>query len=254
MFDTNKDEHLDSSEFVDGMLTLFSENYDRLVKFIFNFYDFDKDGFISKEDIRTVLSYIPLNTKNKYKSQKLKYEKEDYKDRIESQDELHAILDKSFDKKTKIDFITFNNIIENLNSDFFLFILIFLLEKKPFTKKSLEAYNNIAKPVSTTPDIKSSKLIASPNLQSKFSPSITIQKSPSQVKKNLEIGGKNIGGMNVLSKLTGKNPLTGCGEDPKNKLMQYAKGGTSTTTSTQKDDIDLSKNPTRKKRDNLKIS
>ena len=84
------------------MLTLFTGTYDRLVKFIFNFYDFDKDGFISKEDIRTVLSYVPLNTKHKYNNQKLKYEKEDYKDRIESQDELYSILDKSFEKKSKV--------------------------------------------------------------------------------------------------------------------------------------------------------
>lgn len=227
-------------------MTLFSENYDRLIKFIFNFYDFDKDGKISKEDIRTVLSYVPLNTRNKYKTQKLKYENEDYKDRIESQDELYSILEQCFEKKDKIDFNAFNNIVENKNSDIFLFIIIFLLERKPFTTKTLEAYSNITKGISKSPEVKASKLIASPNLRSKFSPSITIQKSPSQVKKNLDLKNLN-NNSSVLNKLTGKNPLGGVKvEDPKSKLSQYTKSGTKT-----KED-DLSKNPIRKKRDNLK--
>lgn len=56
------------------MKTLFSEGFEKCSKFIFNLYDFDKDGRISKEDIRTVLSYVPLNTKS-VKSMSLKLEK-----------------------------------------------------------------------------------------------------------------------------------------------------------------------------------
>ena len=66
------------------MSTLFTESFDNLVKFIFKFYDFDKDGFITKDDIRTVMSYVPLNTNNKYKKDKMRFENEDFKDRIES--------------------------------------------------------------------------------------------------------------------------------------------------------------------------
>jgi Ca2+-binding EF-hand superfamily protein len=36
------------------MTTLFYENYEKLEKFIFNFYDFDKDGNVSKENMRVV--------------------------------------------------------------------------------------------------------------------------------------------------------------------------------------------------------
>lgn len=58
------------------MITLFSDSFEKMEKFIFNFYDFDKDGYISKEDVRTVLSYIPLNTRSKVSSGvKLKFEK-----------------------------------------------------------------------------------------------------------------------------------------------------------------------------------
>ena len=77
------------------MTIIFSENFDKLSKFIFDFYDFDKDGKISKEDVKVVLSYIPLNI-NKYSTKKLKFEKEEFKDRVESQDELHILFQKCF--------------------------------------------------------------------------------------------------------------------------------------------------------------
>ncbi len=47
-------------EFVGGMMTLLTESYENTSKFIFDFYDFDKDGCITKEDIRIVLSYVSL--------------------------------------------------------------------------------------------------------------------------------------------------------------------------------------------------
>lgn len=73
VFDQNGDGFVDILEFIAGMCTMFSGTFENLVTFIFNFYDFDKDGVISKEDIRVVLSYVPLNTK--YKENKLKFER-----------------------------------------------------------------------------------------------------------------------------------------------------------------------------------
>jgi len=61
IFDKNNNTYLDIEEFVGGMKTLLSENYEKTSKFIFDFYDFDKDGHITKEDIRIVLSYVPLS-------------------------------------------------------------------------------------------------------------------------------------------------------------------------------------------------
>ena len=83
--DRNRNNYIDVLEFIEGMTILFSENYEKLIEFIFDFYDFDKDGKISKEDVRVVLSYIPLNiTKlEKYSELKLKFENEEYKDRVE---------------------------------------------------------------------------------------------------------------------------------------------------------------------------
>ncbi len=212
------------------MCTLFSEGYLKLCNFIFDFYDFDKDGKISRDDVRVVLSYIPLN-KKAYSSIKLKYEQEDYKDRIESQDELHNILEKSFGKNEVLDQSAFQKVVENICSDIFLFIIIFILEKKPFSKNTLEEYSNVKKKANNllsnnpnptkTPNLTSSKyLIASPSLHSKFSPCLTISKSPSMTKRNtLQIGGQgSMESKNMLLRLSGKP------EAPNNSVLLKSAG------------------------------
>ncbi len=73
IFDKDKDNYLDLVEFIDGMRNLFCECFDNLSKMIFAIYDFDCDGKVSKEDIKTVLSYVPLTVKKS--SEFLKYEK-----------------------------------------------------------------------------------------------------------------------------------------------------------------------------------
>jgi Ca2+-binding EF-hand superfamily protein len=74
VFDKDRNEYLDNIEFIDGIYGLYTQNYDYLTKLIFDFYDFDKDGKISREDVNVVLSYIPLNTKH-INTLKMKFEK-----------------------------------------------------------------------------------------------------------------------------------------------------------------------------------
>ena len=100
VFDKERTEYLSVKSFVEGMLTLFTKGFDELVKFIFKFYDFDNNGEISKEDIRIVLSYVPLNRerfKRRRNSPASVKQKEDFEVRMESQDELHNILESIFD-------------------------------------------------------------------------------------------------------------------------------------------------------------
>jgi len=262
VFDEDKNDFLDIVEFVEGMTTLFTENFGKLIKFIFRFYDFDRDNYISHEDIRVVLSYIPLNTQKKIHGSK--FESLDYKDRIESQDELQKMLDAIFEKSSKLDFNTFTKIVENQNSEICLYILIFLLEKKPFSNSTLQSYDKVLKDnTNKSQDMIVSRLIASPSMNSKFSPCISIQKSPSMVRKNMDslkkkLDGGNIGGLNSLNKFTGKNPLLNkdkgkLQEEKVNKLMMYARGGTINTSIKEISEIENeSKNPVRKQRENLK--
>lgn len=244
VFDKNGNGFLDVSEFTEGMFLLFTQNFDSLAEFIFKFYDFDNDGLITKEDIRTILSYVTLNVPDKYKG-KMRFENANFKDRMESQEELVQILNETFEGYSKVDLKTFVNLIENKRSEIFLYLIIFLLEKRPFSKKTLQAYsaykkssNNLKSPV----DAK--RLIASPRLDSKFSPTLAIAKSPSMSKRN---GPSNslTGNNSVLSKFIGK------GEDPKSKLMQYALGGGKSAPEQKEDEIGKN-NPIRKKMHNLK--
>lgn len=210
VFDQDKDDYLKCDEFVAGMTILFCENYDKLVRFIFYFYDFDKDGLISKEDIRTVLSYIPLNSSNVKSISK--YDKLGFKDRVASQDELHETLNKCFENKETMDINNFIWIIENVSSDIFLFILIFLLEKKPFSLKTLQEFNKSNKfgnPLNRyvqTPQVTSRTLIMSPSVKSAFSPSVTISKSPFSQQRMLSLRNdpSKKAGLDILNKFTGK--------------------------------------------------
>lgn len=212
MFDTNKNEYLDSSEFSQGMKLLFSESYDILINFIFDFYDFDKDGRISKEDVRVVLSYVTLKSRKDLKlKDRLKFEQEEFKDRVESQDELHRILEKSFNQVDYLDRKSFSNVVENSTSDIYLFILIFLLENKPFNNDTIKEFEGHRKLQSfsggRTPIVHPNRYIASPNINSKFRPSLTISESPLMKKRNsLLLGYKDtpVDKQNYLLKLSGK--------------------------------------------------
>ena len=166
---------LSISDFVKGMITLFCGGYEETIKFIFNFYDMDNDGRIDKEDIRTVLSYITLDDSPDIKSTGINIT---YSKRIKSQEELYNILQRCFEKipDNKMDFTTFKNVIENVNSDIYLMIYIFLLENKPFTKENIKSYQNKkskdskGKESSSIPTSSEVNLIMSPSKNSNFSP------------------------------------------------------------------------------------
>jgi Ca2+-binding EF-hand superfamily protein len=60
VFDTNNDNFINDSEFIEGMIKMFTGSYEKLSNLIFDIYDFDEDGKICREDIRIILSYLPL--------------------------------------------------------------------------------------------------------------------------------------------------------------------------------------------------
>ena len=162
VLDSNKSGFLESNEFISGMITLFCGEFDSTSKFIFDFYDYNKSGKIKKEDIRTVLSYVSLSQ-----------EIQNYKDRVHSQQELYEILEKCFAKvkDEEMGYKEFKKVIENENSDMYLMILLFLYEKKPFTKATLLAYSKkIKKSPINSPSKSPSKRIASPSKNTSFSP------------------------------------------------------------------------------------
>ena len=109
------------------MIILFYEDFEENSKFIFNFYDFDRDGKISKEDIRTVLSYITLNEGEISDEYHITY-----KTRDKSQEDLFNIIELCFkdEKSDYIDYQIFIYIVENINSEGAISSACFLNDNK----------------------------------------------------------------------------------------------------------------------------
>ena len=191
-FDKDKDGALSLNEFVNGMQSLFSqeESFDSLAKFIFNLYDFNSTGIIKKDDVRVVLSYVPLqrNDTTTVIKDNIEIVEDKFEDRVESQEQLFHILNIAFKNKEEMNFEEYINVIKNVNSDIFILLLMFLLEKKPFSSYSIQLYAlnpDTSKLVSNTPKLQPQK-IASPSLQSRFlSPKLKNKKLDNSKKKGL---------------------------------------------------------------------
>ena len=142
VFDRDCNGFLDHGEFIYSMKILFAqgETFQTLAKFIFRFYDFDKNGKIDREDVRVVLSYVPLNKKSDQKSKIKSSITEDFQDRVESQSQLVDILNTAFGDKKELNLNDYTQVIENVNSDIFILILQFLLESKPFSKDTIHIF------------------------------------------------------------------------------------------------------------------
>ena len=193
VFDKDKDGILSLSEFVNGMRSVFSqaESFDSLAKFIFDFYDFRSCEKIKKDDVRVVLSYVPLQKTdiNSIKEENIEIVEENFQDRVESQEQLFHILNIAFKDKEEMDYEEYLQVIKNVNSDIFILILMFLLEKKPFSRNTIQIYaagDKKKSDASQTPKV-SKQVIASPSLNSRFL-------SPKIKKKSLMAGKKGKSG------------------------------------------------------------
>jgi hypothetical protein len=124
------------------------------------------------------------------------------------------LLEKCFKDTEAMDYKRFLFVCENVCSDIYLFLLVFLLQNKPFTNSALGEYEkqkNTFLKVSSNHNLSVTgspgKLLASPNLNSKFSPSVTISKSPvltsSPQTSAFRLDGKKEESKNLLLKMAG---------------------------------------------------
>ena len=103
-------------------------DFESTLEIIFRMLDFDKDGLINKEDIKVILSYLPLKT------DKTEIE---YKFQMQSLSEIDEILKNTFENNTKLNEAEFSNVIQNKQSDIYLQILCFLYQKKYFKDQNI---------------------------------------------------------------------------------------------------------------------
>jgi len=219
VFDTNSNDSIELNEFIDQMKTLFFEEYEKNTQFIFDFYDFDNDGKINKEDIRVVLSYITLN----YNDNNIQIKSVDktgisFKHRLMSQEELNEILNKCFNdkhiKSHKMDYKDFRYIIENVNSDIYLMIYLFLLENRPFSNRNLESYQNHHGSRKESPSKKEKLLIASPTKTANFSPYKRFRRQSCSI--NLDKNAKYL--LKKMKMSPSKSPTKDSEKDPDIKI------------------------------------
>ena len=195
----NSNNYLTREEFTKGMLALFTGNYKQLIKFIFDFYDFNNDLKINRKDIEIIFEFIPLRPNNLYHNFKFKYELDNLDDLIESKNEIISTLNKIFEKKEFIDETFFKYSIENINSDVFIFLLIFLYQNKPFTIETILYYQRTYFKSTSSQNIPYEelssqrsnitegklKLIMNPTVNSKFNPSTLLKKFDKSTQKEL---------------------------------------------------------------------
>ena len=128
LMNKNRKGYLSPSEFITGMCTLFCEEINSLINFIFKFYDFDEDDFITFDDIHAVLCYLPIIN--------------GFDDMIDIEEEIHNTIDDIFiNEKEKIDFNTFYDlIIRKERYEFFIPLISFFYDNKPFNNEEINEF------------------------------------------------------------------------------------------------------------------
>jgi hypothetical protein len=136
--DQDRDTFLNPKEFIFGMGRLYNGSFEETIQIIFNLLDFNDDKIIEKDDVRIMLSYLPLRKDNINTSIKYKYQ-------MESLDEIDELVSITFGNKNELRLDEFIHIIENKKSDVFLQILCFLYIQKPFTEDNINAFKDSKK-------------------------------------------------------------------------------------------------------------
>ena len=109
-------------------------------KTIFDLLDFDKNDIIKKEDVKIILSYLPLNEVNEEQEKKFESVKEVLGVQMKSLEEIDDIVSKTFKKyEDKMNFEQFKDTVQNKKSDVLLQIICFLYQEKPFSAKNIES-------------------------------------------------------------------------------------------------------------------
>lgn len=111
------------------MTKFYLGTFEETAHVIFDIYDFDNDGIIKKEDVRLLLSFLPLKDSETICK---------YRNQLESLEELSEILNTTFGKKKEsFTFEEFLNTIEKVKSDIYIQMLCFLYSKKPFDENTI---------------------------------------------------------------------------------------------------------------------
>jgi Ca2+-binding EF-hand superfamily protein len=138
VMDSDDNGYLDQREFLTGLFRLYCSTFDEKTEFIFEIYDFDSDGFITKSDVSTILASLPVINFSKLNKQEVegKFTQEgggldNFEQRCETIEEMNNILDICFEGKQRIDPAYFKKMNEDISSDTVLALLGLFRERLP---------------------------------------------------------------------------------------------------------------------------
>jgi Ca2+-binding EF-hand superfamily protein len=191
VLDENKDGYINFIELITGLSKVYFGDFNEKIKYIFDMYDFDGNGLITKEDIRTMMSYVPLATFIESRGRKEGLftrgggGHEDYRDRKDVQADLLDLFKVVLSGKESITITEFKEIICKSSSDMFLCLFLLIRERLP----NMEAFTNYKKDFKF--EIKNvavpTAVIASPRL-SKLAPSMNVLSKSPQLKSTAKKG------------------------------------------------------------------
>jgi Ca2+-binding EF-hand superfamily protein len=148
--DKDKDGYLNQKEFIFGMNRLYNSNFDETLKAIFEILDFNHDELIEKDDVKMILGLLPLKTDKSKEKIKFKYQ-------MESLEEIHQIINLTFEDKKALNLEEFKEVVKNRKSDVFLQIICFLYQKKPFSDSNIQALSTSKRAMLLNPLLKYQK-------------------------------------------------------------------------------------------------
>jgi hypothetical protein len=132
--------YINEKEFTQGFTKLYLGNFLETAEMIFKIMDFDKDGLITRGDVKVLLSYLPL------KASESKEMIAEYKHQMKSLEELDEILTSTFGSISKnspepsLSLEKFIDIITKSHSDIYIHLLCFLYQNKPFQIEKVNSY------------------------------------------------------------------------------------------------------------------
>ena len=106
------------------------------MKFVFDIYDFDNDQMITKVDITTIITCMPMRNKRQPGDREGKFTQEGgsattFQERVNSLEEMTTVLNLCFGQNDTINFEEFSLISEQKTSDMVLSVLSLLRERLP---------------------------------------------------------------------------------------------------------------------------
>ena len=139
-FSFREKEGLILEEFVDGFFNLYTGSFEDTAKIIFNLLDFNKDGLINNDDVKLILSYLPLNNDmDPNEDRKEELVSKLFGEQMKSLEEIDQIVKETFNRyEGEINLEQFIETIKNNNSEVYLQILCFLYQQIPFTSKNID--------------------------------------------------------------------------------------------------------------------